>query len=207
MQKVGFDFVTFTSGTALALARLAKGSEARSRRSRARPAKGWVVTFALSLDDLKALEQRLARRQRRRACRSSRAERLACGHSLARHSRAANPAGALPAILAPGVRERAQEGLVVNYFAHRDAGLAADLPERSSEALPQPMEVTTADDPGRWRRRACASGPQVHQYIPVRFSALLASSPACRPDAKGHCNRRFIDVQLKLVSSSLEWAI
>ena len=34
--------------------------------------------------------------------------------------------------------------------------------------------------------RACASGPQVHKYIPVRFSALLASSPACRPVAKGH---------------------
>jgi len=50
---------------------------------------------------------------------------------------------------------------------------------------PQATEVTTADDPGRWRRRACASGPQVHQYIPVRFSALLASSPACRPDSKG----------------------
>jgi len=46
------------------------------------------------------------------------------------------------------------------------------------KAPPQPIEVTTADDPCRWRRRACASGPQVHQYIPGRFSALLASSPA-----------------------------
>ena len=72
--------------------------------------------------------------------------------------------------------------------------------------LPQTTEAATADDPGRWLRRACASGPQVHQYIPVRFSALLASSPACRPDAKGHRNRRFVDVQPKLVSSSLEWS-
>ena len=46
--------------------------------------------------------------------------------------------------------------------------------------------MTTADDPARWLRRACASGPQVHQYIPGRFSALLASCPACRPDAKRH---------------------
>src|SRR5512141_1966527 len=49
-------------------------------------------------------------------------------------------------------------------------------------------EETTADDPSRGRRRACASGPQVRQYIPVRFSALLARASACRPDAKGHRN-------------------
>jgi len=44
MQKVGFDFVTFTSGTALALARLAKGSAGKVAPVAARPAKGWVVT-------------------------------------------------------------------------------------------------------------------------------------------------------------------
>jgi hypothetical protein len=65
-------------------------------------------------------------------------------------------------------------------------------------------EATTADDPGRWRRRACASGPQVHQYIPVRFSALLASSPACRPDAKGYRSRRFVEARLKSASPSLK---
>jgi hypothetical protein len=77
--------------------------------------------------------------------------------------------------------------------------------------MPQPTEETTADDPARWLRRACASGPQVHQYIPVRFSALLALGPAkarrsrggrwlggqvrvpegpCRPDSKRHPDHR-----------------
>ena len=102
----------------------------------------------------------------------------------------------------------------------------------SSEAMPQTAEGTTADDtpqnpgrvphlprrasaskarlrprgPGRGLRRACASGPQVHQYIPVRFSALLASGPACRPNAKGHRDPPLVHVQRKLVSSSLEWS-
>jgi hypothetical protein len=67
----------------------------------------------------------------------------------------------------------------------------------------QDTEATTADDPGRWLRRACASGPQVHQYIPVRFSALLASSPACRPHAKRHRDLRPGELRRKADSSSV----
>jgi len=33
---------------------------------------------------------------------------------------------------------------------------------------------------GFWLRRACASGPQVHQYIPVRFSASLPAAGEAR---------------------------
>jgi len=68
--------------------------------------------------------------------------------------------------------------------------------------MPQPSEATTADDPTRWLRRACASGPQVHQYIPVRFSALLALGPACRPDSKRHPCLRLGALHLKPVSAS-----
>ena len=84
--------------------------------------------------------------------------------------------------------------------------------------MPQPSEATTADDPTRWLRRVCASGPQVHQYIPVRRcarrsrgvgggvvrrkSALLALGPACRPDSKRHPCLRLGALHLKPVSAS-----
>jgi hypothetical protein len=67
--------------------------------------------------------------------------------------------------------------------------------------MPQLTEATTADDPTRWPRRACASGPQVHQYIPVRFSALLALGPACRPDSKRHPDRHLRAPHLEPVSA------
>src|SRR5262245_40093160 len=47
------------------------------------------------------------------------------------------------------------------------------------------FDSPTADDPGRWLRRACASGPHVREYTPGRFSALLATAPACRPLLEG----------------------
>jgi hypothetical protein len=67
--------------------------------------------------------------------------------------------------------------------------------------MPQTAESRTADDPARWLRRACASGPQVHQYIPVRFSALLALGPACRPDSKRHPDFRLGAPHLEVVSA------
>jgi hypothetical protein len=68
--------------------------------------------------------------------------------------------------------------------------------------MPQTAESQTADDPTRWLRRACASGPQLHQYIPVRFSALLALGPACRPDSKRHPDLCLSVGHLKLISTS-----
>ena len=50
MQKVGFDFVTFTSGTALALARLAKGSAGKVAPVAGKAGEGLGRHLALSLD-------------------------------------------------------------------------------------------------------------------------------------------------------------
>ena len=129
MQKVGFDFVTFTSGTALALARLAKGSAGKVAPVAGKVGEGLGRHLALSLDDLKALEQRLAE--------ASEEERAALpGLSALRADTLLPGTVVLRTLLElsgyPGalVCESAlKEGLVVNYFAHRDAGLAADLPE------------------------------------------------------------------------------
>jgi exopolyphosphatase/guanosine-5'-triphosphate,3'-diphosphate pyrophosphatase len=129
MQKVGFDFVTFTSGTALALARLAKGSAGRVAPVAGKSGEGLGRHLALSLDDLKTLEQRLAE--------ASDEERAAIpGLSPLRADTLLPGTVVLRTLLeltdypAALVCESAlKEGLVVNYFAHRDAGLAADLPE------------------------------------------------------------------------------
>jgi len=55
--------------------------------------------------------------------------------------------------------------------------------------LLQLFDPPTGDDPGRGLRSGCASVPQVHQDVPVRFSPLLAPSPACHLKAKlnQHC--------------------
>jgi exopolyphosphatase/guanosine-5'-triphosphate,3'-diphosphate pyrophosphatase len=129
MQKVGFDFVTFTSGTALALARLAKGSAGKAAPVAGRAGEGLGRHLALALDDLKMLEQRLAE--------ASEEERAAIpGLSALRADTLLPGTVVLRTLLEltgyPGalVCESAlKEGLVVSYFAHRDAGLAADLPE------------------------------------------------------------------------------
>ena len=129
MQKVGFDFVTFTSGTALALSRLAKGSAGKVAPVAGKAGEGLGRHLALSLEDLKMLEQRLAE--------ASEEERAAItGLSALRADTLLPGTVVLRTLLEltgyPGalVCESAlKEGLVVNYFAHRDAGLAADLPE------------------------------------------------------------------------------
>ena len=129
MQKVGFDFVTFTSGTALALARLAKGTAGKVAPAAGKTGEGLGRHLTLSLDDLKTLDQRLAD--------ASEEERAAIPGLSALRSDTLLPGtivlrtllelSGYPAAL---VCESAlKEGLVVNYFAHRDAGLAADLPE------------------------------------------------------------------------------
>jgi len=58
--EVGFDFVTFTSGTALALSRLAKGQRRQGGAVAGKAGEGLGRHLALSLEDLKMLEQRLA---------------------------------------------------------------------------------------------------------------------------------------------------
>jgi exopolyphosphatase/guanosine-5'-triphosphate,3'-diphosphate pyrophosphatase len=129
MQKVGFDFVTFTSGTALALARLAKGSEGKVAPAAGKSGEGLGRHLTLSLENLKALQQRLAE--------SSEEERaLIPGVSAMRSDTLLPGTVVLRTLLeltgypAALVCETAlSEGLVVNYFAHRDAGLVADLPE------------------------------------------------------------------------------
>jgi exopolyphosphatase / guanosine-5'-triphosphate,3'-diphosphate pyrophosphatase len=129
MQKVGFDFVTFTSGTALALARLAKGSEGKVAPAAGKSGEGLGRHLTLSLENLKALQQRLAE--------SSEDERaLIPGVSAMRSDTLLPGTVVLRTLLeltgypAALVCESAlKEGLVVNYFAHRDAGLVADLPE------------------------------------------------------------------------------
>jgi hypothetical protein len=59
MLKVGFDFVTFTSGTALAVARMAEGSAEKVADARGRSGEGMGRHLVLKLDNLRALEQRL----------------------------------------------------------------------------------------------------------------------------------------------------
>jgi len=129
MHKVGFDFVTFTSGTALALARLAKGSEGKVAPVAGKPGEGLGLHLTLSLENLKLLEQRLAdapeaERALIPGVSAMRADTLLPGTVVLRTLLELT---GYPAAL---VCESAlKEGLVVNYFAHRDAGLAADLPE------------------------------------------------------------------------------
>lgn len=129
MQKVGFDFVTFTSGTALTLALLAKSSEGKAAPVGGKQGEGLGRHMTLSLDSLKALEQRLAEasdeeRAQLPGLSALRADTILPGTVVLRTLLELT---GYPAAL---VCESAlREGLVVNYFAHRDAGLATDLPE------------------------------------------------------------------------------
>jgi exopolyphosphatase / guanosine-5'-triphosphate,3'-diphosphate pyrophosphatase len=129
MMKVGFDFVTFTSGTALAVARMAEGSEQRLAEPRGRSGEGMGRNLVVTLDHLRALEARLV--------------------TVTPEERADMPGvGALHAdVVVPGTillrtlleltgHENAlicesalKEGLVVDYFVRRETGLAEELPE------------------------------------------------------------------------------
>jgi hypothetical protein len=55
--------------------------------------------------------------------------------------------------------------------AARAAGARRRRPKERLPLLIQFFDSPTVDDPGRRLRRACASGPQVHQYISVRRCA------------------------------------
>jgi exopolyphosphatase/guanosine-5'-triphosphate,3'-diphosphate pyrophosphatase len=129
MLKVGFDFVTFTSGTALALARMAEGSTEKVADARGRSGEGMGRNLVLSLDKLCALEERLVaasavERAAMPGVGSMRADTVLPGTIMLRTLlELTNSANAL-------VCESAlKEGLVVDYFARRQTGLAEELPE------------------------------------------------------------------------------
>lgn len=129
MLKVGFDFVTFTSGTALALARMAQGSEDRVAEARGRSNEGMGRHLVLSLDRLHALEDRLLA--------ATPAERIAMPGVGAMRADTVVPGTLLLRTLLELTGHRnalvcesaLNEGLVVDYFARRETGLAEELTE------------------------------------------------------------------------------
>jgi exopolyphosphatase / guanosine-5'-triphosphate,3'-diphosphate pyrophosphatase len=129
MLKVGFDFVTFTSGTALALARMAEGSPEKVAEARGKSGEGMGRHLVLSLERLRNLEQRLIS--------SSPEERAALpGVGTMRADTVLPGTIMLRTLLELTGQENAlicesalKEGLVVDYFVRRETGLAEDLPE------------------------------------------------------------------------------
>jgi exopolyphosphatase/guanosine-5'-triphosphate,3'-diphosphate pyrophosphatase len=129
MLRVGFDFITFTSGTALSIARMAEGSSGRAAEPRGRTGEGLGRHLVLSLDNLRGLEQRiLAATPEERAALPGmgdlRADTVLPGTIILR------------TLLELSEQENAlicesalKEGLVVDYFVRRQAGLAEELPE------------------------------------------------------------------------------
>jgi exopolyphosphatase/guanosine-5'-triphosphate,3'-diphosphate pyrophosphatase len=129
MLKVGFDFVTFTSGTALAVARMAEGSEDKVADARGRSGEGLGRHLVLRLDNLLALEQRLMaatpeERANMPGVGAMRADTVLPGTLMLRtlleltgHPHALICESAL------------KEGLAVDYFVRRQTGLAEELPE------------------------------------------------------------------------------
>jgi exopolyphosphatase/guanosine-5'-triphosphate,3'-diphosphate pyrophosphatase len=129
MIKVGFDFVTFTSGTALAVARMAEGSGEKLAEPRGRSGEGMGRHLVVTLDHLRALEARLVavtpvKRAEMPGVGAMRADIVVPGTILLRtlleltgHENALICESAL------------QEGLVVDYFVRRETGLAEELPE------------------------------------------------------------------------------
>jgi exopolyphosphatase/guanosine-5'-triphosphate,3'-diphosphate pyrophosphatase len=127
MLKVGFEFVVFTSGTALALARMAQGNEDEVAEARGRPGEGMGRHLVLSLDRLCDLEDRLLsatpeERTSMPGVDSMRADLVLPGTLLLRTLlELTNSANAL-------VCESAlKEGLVVDYFVRRETGLTEEL--------------------------------------------------------------------------------
>jgi len=129
MQKVGFDFVTFTSGTALAVARMAEGSAEKVADTRGRSGEGMGRNLVLKLGNLRALEQRLMA-----ATPEKRATMPGVG---AMHTDTVLPGILmLRTLLELTGHENAlicesalKEGLVVDYFVRRQTGLVPELPE------------------------------------------------------------------------------
>ena len=129
MLKVGFDFITFTSGTALAVARMAEGGPDKVAEPRGRKGEGMGRNLVLNLDNLQALEQRLisatpAERASMPGVGAMRADTVIPGTIMLRtllelvgHEQALICESAL------------KEGLIVDYFVRRETGLAEELPE------------------------------------------------------------------------------
>jgi exopolyphosphatase/guanosine-5'-triphosphate,3'-diphosphate pyrophosphatase len=128
MLRAGFEFVTFTSGTALALARMAEGSHEKVADVRGRPGEGMGRHLVLSLDNLRALEQRLTA--------STLAERAAMpGVGALRADTVLPGTIMLRTLLELTEHDKAlvcesalKEGLVVDYFVRRATGLTGELP-------------------------------------------------------------------------------
>jgi exopolyphosphatase/guanosine-5'-triphosphate,3'-diphosphate pyrophosphatase len=129
MLKVGFDFVTFTSGTALAVARMAEGSAEKVAEARGRSGEGMGRHLVLKLDKLRAFEQRLIT--------ATPEERIAMpGVGALRADTVIPGTIMLRTLLELTGHEHAlicesalKEGLVVDYFVRRETGLAEELPE------------------------------------------------------------------------------
>jgi len=129
MLKVGFDFVVFTSGTALAVARMAEGSANKLADARGRTGEGMGRHLVVTLDHLRALEARLVsvspeERAQMPGVGDTRADTVVPGTILLRtlleltgHPHALICESALG------------EGLVVDYFVRRQTGLTEELPE------------------------------------------------------------------------------
>jgi exopolyphosphatase/guanosine-5'-triphosphate,3'-diphosphate pyrophosphatase len=129
MVKVGFEFVTFTSGTALALARMAQGNEDQVAEARGRSGEGMGRHLVLSLERLRALEDRLLS--------ASAEERAAMPGVGSMHADAVMPGTLLLRTLleltghanALVCESALKEGLVVDYFVRRETGLTEELAE------------------------------------------------------------------------------
>jgi exopolyphosphatase/guanosine-5'-triphosphate,3'-diphosphate pyrophosphatase len=129
MLKTGFDFVTFTSGTALAVARMAEGSEQKPAQPRGRSGEGMGRHLVLNLDHLRALEERVVVLSAEEIAQLPGADAL--------HADLVIPGVVLlRTLLELSGHENAlicesalKEGLVVDYFVRRETGLAEELLE------------------------------------------------------------------------------
>jgi exopolyphosphatase / guanosine-5'-triphosphate,3'-diphosphate pyrophosphatase len=129
MLKLGFDFLTFTSGTALALARMAQGTEEKVADARGRSGEGMGRHLVLSLDRLRGLEDRLlaappSERANMPGVGSLRADTVLPGTLLLRTL--LELTGHQDALVCESALK---EGLVVDYFVRRETGLAEELAE------------------------------------------------------------------------------
>jgi exopolyphosphatase / guanosine-5'-triphosphate,3'-diphosphate pyrophosphatase len=127
MMKVGFDFVVFTSGTALAVARMAEGSAEQPALPRGRSGEGMGRHLVLQVDHLRALEDRLlamsaAERTELPEVEAMRLDTILPGTLLLRTL--LELTGHRHALICESALK---EGLVVDYFVRRQTGLAEAL--------------------------------------------------------------------------------
>jgi exopolyphosphatase/guanosine-5'-triphosphate,3'-diphosphate pyrophosphatase len=133
MLKVGFDFVTFTSGTALAVARMAEGSAGKLANPRGRAGEGMGRHLVLNLGRLRALEERLVTSTPGGGATDPgedalRADTVLPGTILLRTL--LELTGQENALICESALK---EGLVVDYFVRRHTGLAEPLLEEDDD--------------------------------------------------------------------------